>query len=131
MSHNRPRRGAFAPPVHADACVDPDQHAPHARKTEQLRVAVRRVLSAALDCDVRDPLVAKLRVHDVVVTPGGALVALFATEDAASIDAAQARLREAAPVFRAALARGLTRKKIPQVALYVVPQPRMEEVDDA
>ena|SRR5688500_2253929 len=135
MSKHSRRRGAHAPRAHEDTCVDPDlyfsdrESPSHQRKSEQLRVAIRRALTAALGCDVDDPLLDELHVHDVLVEPGGSFSALFATRRIDSLDLAQDRLREAAPVFRLALARALARKRVPQVTLYVVPAAR-EAVDD-
>lgn len=96
------------------------------RKAEQLRVAIQRALSTALDCDVDDPLLDDLYVDDVVVEPGGSFAALFVTERVQELDSIQERLREAAPVFRTALADSLTRKRVPNVTLFVIP-PRERE----
>src|SRR5262245_19709210 len=91
------------------------------RKTEQLRAAIRRVLASALACDVDDPMLEALYVHDVVAEPGGSFAALFATANGSAIDELQSRLRDAAPVFRTALAHALARKRVPQVTYFVVP----------
>lgn len=134
MSKHSRKRGAHAPRAH-DECVDPDiyfsdrQDPTQQRKTDQLRVAIRRALTAALDCDVDDPLLEDLHVQDVLAEPGGVFVAVFSTSKPERIDLLQARLREAAPVFRSALATGLTRKRLPQVTFYVVPEAQAE-VDD-
>ena len=98
------------------------------RKATQLCAAIRHALSTAVDCDVDDPLFDDLYVHDVVLQPDGSYAALFATDDIAGIDAKQARLRDAAPIFRRALAAALTPKRVPNVAFFVVPS--MTERDD-
>lgn len=101
------------------------------RKTAQLCSAIERVLMNALTCDVDDPLLDGLHLHEVRADAGGTYTALFATADVARLDLAQARLREVAHVFRAALAVELTRKRVPTLALYVVPdvRPAYDEVD--
>lgn len=102
-------------------------HPSFRRKAEQLRVAIRRALTVALDCDVDDPLLDGLYMHDVVSAPGGSFAALFATDHVDQIDAMQERLREAAPVLRTALADALMRKRVPIVAFYVIPADRAEQ----
>lgn len=137
MSKHSRKRGAAAPPTH-DMCVDADvyfgeadsEDGRHRRKAEQLRVAIQRALAAALECDVDDPLLAGLSLYQVVAEPGGAFAALFATERPELLDQAQARLREAAPVFRNALAQSLTRKRVPTVSFYVVPSARSAVTDE-
>lgn len=136
MSMHKRQRGAIAPPAQDD-CVDADLYfgdgiaddGRHRRKADQLRVAVQRALIGALECDVNDPMVAGLALYDVVAEPGGSFAALFATERVEIVDALQARLRDAAPVFRTAMAHALTRKRVPTVSFYVVPAGR-SGVDD-
>ena len=91
------------------------------RKAVQLCTAIRHALTSAIDCDVDDPLLYDLYVYDVVLEHDGNYAALFATDDVAGIEAKQARLRDAAPIFRRALATALSRKRVPTVALFVVP----------
>lgn len=135
MSKRDRKRGANAPRAH-DTCVDPNLYfsderssTGQRRKTEQLRIAIRRALITALDCDVDDPRLDGLHVHDVLAEPGGSFAALFTTSSGPSLDAVQARLRAATPVFRNALATTLARKRVPQVSLHVVPAVG-REVDD-
>ena len=120
---------------HRKRDIDPDLYfsdrdPSRLRKTEQLRAAIGRALTTALDCDVDDPELEELVVHGVLAGAGGSFAALFATARVADIDVLQERLRAAAPVFRAALARSLARKRVPQVSLHVVPAASAEEVDD-
>lgn len=91
------------------------------RKAVQLCTSIRHALGRAVDCDFDDPLLDDLYVHDVVLTGDGSYAAIFATDDVARIDEKQARLREAAPIFRRALSESLTRKRVPNVAFFVVP----------
>jgi ribosome-binding factor A len=141
LSNHKTKRGARAPRAH-DACVDPDLYfsdhndsPSHQRKTDQLRVAIRRALTQALDCDVDDPRLEGLHVHDVLAEPGGTFAALFTSSSSTELAVVQARLRDAAPLFRTALANGLARKRIPQVTLFVIPDisdvREHSEVDDA
>jgi ribosome-binding factor A len=141
MSKHHRKRGAHASRTHAshlpeDAFVDPavyfsdTQESPaRQRKTEQLRAAIRHAIGVALECDVDDPLLESLHLHDVVAEPNGAFIALLATSSLQPIDHVQARLRDAAPVFRNALANSLTRKRVPSVTFFVIPAPAIE-VDD-
>lgn len=127
------------PEAHADACVDPDVFFADAstarrgdpRRSEQLRAAIRRALVRALECDVHDPRLDGLTLVDVIADPGGTWSALFASTRLDDLDDLEQRLRDAAPVFKRALAGALARKRVPQVAFYVVPAttPAME-VDD-
>jgi ribosome-binding factor A len=137
MNKHRRKRGAHAPPAH-DVCVDADVYfgetvrdeGRHQRKAEQLRVAIQHALVAALECDIDDPVLAGLSLYDVAAEPGGSFAALFATDRPDLLEAAQVRLRDAAPVFRNAMAQSLTRKKVPTVTFYVVPAAMPEVADE-
>jgi ribosome-binding factor A len=137
MNRHR-QRGARAPQVAHEVCVDPDQYfsdtahesPAHRRKAEQLRIAIRRALAGAVDCDIRDPLLEGMQLLDVFAEPGGAFAAVFAAGRGADVDVVQRRLREAAPIFKGALARALTRKRVPQLGLHVVPLATTEVTDD-
>jgi ribosome-binding factor A len=119
---------------HRDADASAEQYFSSAsvhfnRKSEQLRAAIERALTTAVDCDLDDPALADLRLVDVVVEPGGAFAALFAT-DRVELGAVEQRLRDAAPVLRLALARSLARKRVPQVSFHVVPLTREVRDDE-
>lgn len=94
----------------------------HHRKTRQLCAAIERTLQSSLACDVEDPALDDVTL-DRVEAVDGAFVAVFMTR-VLSLDALselQAHLDDAAPIFREAMARELTRKRVPTVMCVIVP----------
>jgi len=101
------------------------------RKRDQLRTAVARALTSALACDLEDPALDAVELHDVVAAADGGFTALFATARYELIDDLQRRLRDAAPIFNRALADGLTRKRVPRLSYFVVPAGSRSDFFDA
>lgn len=112
-----------------DSAADIGASLQHTRKAEQLRAAIERVLTRALSCDLHDPSLDDLDLLEVIADPHG-YAAVFSSQEAhdvAAIAAKEARLAEAGPLLRLALARGLARKRVPMVRCFVVPAGTLNE----
>lgn len=94
----------------------------HHRKTRQLCAAIERTLQSSLACDVEDPALDDVTL-DHVEAVDGAFVAVFMTRVLAvpALAELQSHLDDAAPIFREAMARELTRKRVPTVMCVIVP----------
>jgi ribosome-binding factor A len=117
-----------------DSFIDPDTYfttptrsSPSQRKQSQLRTAILHVLHSVIACDVDDPVLNHLALVDVVAEPNGTFTALFSCAATHAHTNPQQRLQSAAPLFRRAMAQQLTRKRVPQVSLWVVPAPGGDE----
>ena len=94
----------------------------HHRKTRQLCAAIERTLQSSLACDVEDPALDDVAL-DRVEAVDNAFVAVFMTRtlSLSALADLQAHLDDAAPIFREAMARELTRKRVPTVMSVIVP----------
>ena len=91
----------------------------------QLRRAVMDSLQAALDSEIRDPLLEDVYLFDVVEEPSGRFTALFATNHNVSV--ARDAVVRAQPIFRLVLARRLARKRVPSIDFEVIPGGNTDE----
>jgi ribosome-binding factor A len=122
-----PRRGGISPRASeavsdlTEADSNHNNGAQQQRKQHQLCAAVFAALSDALGSDIDDHDLQDLTLAEVRPGLDGAMVAFFVASAGQDADHLHDRLRAAAGVFRQAMARRLTRKRVPSVHLYVVP----------
>jgi ribosome-binding factor A len=134
MAHHR--RGGVSPRAYEDVCELPEFFYPPAnpppgdpqrlRKQHQLCAAVHDAITDAMSSDIHDPSLLALTFMEVRPSADGAFMALFIASPGEDAEVLHDRLRSAAAVFRLAMARRLTRKRVPSVHLYVVPATSQE-----
>ncbi|MEO1173258.1 MAG: hypothetical protein AAFX94_14590 [Myxococcota bacterium] len=93
-----------------------------ARKRAQLCSRVARLIATSLECDVFDEVLQALVLDQVEQAPGGGrLYVTFVAPAGSDLVELNRRLDRVAGVFRDALARGLSRKRVPPLSLAAVP----------
>lgn len=104
-----------------------------ARKSAQLCSRVARLVTSSLECDVLDEVVQALVLGQVEQEPGSTrLNVTFIAPAGSDLADINRRLGRIAGVFKDALARGLSRKRVPQLSLATIPSlPSERGWDDA
>ncbi|MEO1333970.1 MAG: hypothetical protein AAFV32_10680 [Myxococcota bacterium] len=93
-----------------------------ARKSAQLCSQAARLISSSLECDVADEVVQSLVLQEVQHEPGSARLSVtFIAPEGCDLTDVNGRLERVVGVFRDALARGLSRKRVPQLSLTAIP----------
>jgi ribosome-binding factor A len=95
------------------------------RKQAQLCARMHQLLTSSLSIDIRDPTLEGAMIDHVAVNPGGGFSVLVVVDAETSLSAVQSSLERATPIFRMALARGLHRKRVPQLLYAVMPSSLM------
>jgi ribosome-binding factor A len=103
-------------------------HAALDRKQAQLCARMQQLLTTSLSIDIRDPSLESVFIDRVAVNPGGGFSVVVVVDGESSLSAVQSSLERATPIFRSALARGLHRKRVPQLLYAVMPSLLMTEV---